>query len=161
MRSKTRRVDGSSEGFAFQAAKRGRIVAIDERGQIFVSVAAKMKPTLAVLSANVDERSVRTALDAQADVILLFEDGDVSRPIIIGLFPSAAKEVPAATAQPWIEADVDGRRIRVVAKDEIVFLCGKASITMRRNGKLIVRGTHVETNSEGTNRIKGGQVKIN
>jgi hypothetical protein len=32
---------------------------------------------------------------------------------------------------------------------------------MRRNGKVIVRGTHVETHSDGTNRIKGGQVKIN
>jgi hypothetical protein len=62
---------------------------------------------------------------------------------------------------PVIEADVDGRRVRLTAKDEIVLECGKASITLRRNGRVIVRGTYIETHSEGTNRIKGGQVQIN
>jgi hypothetical protein len=60
-----------------------------------------------------------------------------------------------------IEADVDGRRVRIVAKDEIVLECGQASVTLRRNGRIIIRGTYVETHSEGTNRIKGGQVRIN
>lgn len=60
-----------------------------------------------------------------------------------------------------IEMDADGKRVRVTAKDEIVLECGKASITLRRNGRVVVRGTHVETNSEGTNRIKGGHVRVN
>ena len=60
-----------------------------------------------------------------------------------------------------IEADIDGRRVRIVAKDEIVLECGQASVTLRRNGRIIIRGTYVETHSEGTNRIKGGQVRIN
>lgn len=60
-----------------------------------------------------------------------------------------------------IEADVDGQRVRIIAKDEIVLECGQASVTLRRNGRIIIRGTYVETHSEGTNRIKGGQVRIN
>jgi hypothetical protein len=60
-----------------------------------------------------------------------------------------------------IEADVDGRRVRIIAKDEIVLECGQASVTLRRNGRIIIRGTYVETHSDGTNRIKGGQVRIN
>jgi hypothetical protein len=60
-----------------------------------------------------------------------------------------------------IEMDADGKRVRVTAKDEIVLECGKASITLRRNGRVVVRGTHVETSSEGTNRIKGGHVRVN
>lgn len=60
-----------------------------------------------------------------------------------------------------IEADIDGRRVRIVAKDEIVLECGNASITLRRNGRIVIKGTYVETCSEGTNRIKGGQVRIN
>jgi hypothetical protein len=73
--------------------------------------------------------------------------------------------VPAAPAPdaalPVIDADVDGRRVRIVAKDEIVLECGQASVTLRRNGRITIRGTYVETDSEGTNRIKGGQVRIN
>src|SRR6185312_2391944 len=68
---------------------------------------------------------------------------------------------PAAQEPQVIEADIDGRRVRIVARDEIVLECGEASITLRRNGRIIIKGTYVETCSEGTNRIKGGQVRIN
>jgi hypothetical protein len=68
---------------------------------------------------------------------------------------------PSGPSASIIEADVDGRRVRIIAKDEIVFECGQASVTLRRNGRIIIRGTYVETHSEGTNRIKGGQVRIN
>jgi hypothetical protein len=80
----------------------------------------------------------------------------------------AERVVPLSLAPPpldepacVLEADVDGRRVKIVARDEIVLECGEASITLRRNGKVIVRGTYVETYSTGTNRVKGGQVRIN
>ena len=82
---------------------------------------------------------------------------DAERVVPIGLAPPPAEEEPACV----LEADVDGRRVKIVAKDEIVLECGQASITLRRNGKVIVRGTYVETHSTGTNRVKGGQVRIN
>jgi hypothetical protein len=81
--------------------------------------------------------------------------------------PSSPRSpAPAATtavddAPQVIEADIDGKRVRIVAKDEIVLECGNASITLRRNGRIVIKGTYVETCSEGTNRIKGGQVRIN
>src|SRR5262249_29691030 len=74
----------------------------------------------------------------------------------------ALLRAPASPAPPVeIEADVDGRRVRIVANDEIVLGCGRASISLRRNGRIVIKGTYVETCSEGTNRIKGGQVRIN
>ncbi len=76
--------------------------------------------------------------------------------------PATPTQSPAPdTDVQIIEADVDGRRVRIIAKDEIVLECGQASVTLRRNGRIIIRGTYVETHSEGTNRIKGGQVRIN
>jgi hypothetical protein len=67
----------------------------------------------------------------------------------------------AADEPQVIEADVDGRRVKIIAREEIVLECGNASITLRSNGRIIIKGTYVETCSEGTNRIKGGQVRIN
>jgi hypothetical protein len=77
--------------------------------------------------------------------------------------PTASSPAPstADSEVQVIDANIDGRRVRIVAQDEIVLECGQASITLRRNGRIIVRGTYVETHSEGTNRIKGGQVRIN
>ena len=77
---------------------------------------------------------------------------------------AAATEAPTARAPAAprvVEADVDGKRVRIVGNDEIVLECGSASITLRRNGRVIIRGTYVETHSEGTNRIKGAAVQIN
>jgi len=60
-----------------------------------------------------------------------------------------------------ILATVDGKRVEVVGQDEVVLRCGDASITLRRNGRVVIRGTYVESHAKGTNRIKGGSVLIN
>ncbi len=49
----------------------------------------------------------------------------------------------------------------IEACDELELRCGEASITLRRNGRVVVRGTYIETCSRGTNRIKGSTVKLN
>jgi len=58
-------------------------------------------------------------------------------------------------------AEVDGSRVVIEAADEIVLCCGDASITLRRNGRVVIRGTAVETRAKGVNRIRGGSVQIN
>ena len=50
---------------------------------------------------------------------------------------------------------MDGKRVVIEGKDEIVLQCGQASITLRRNGKVIIKGTYVESHASGTQRIKG------
>ena len=72
-----------------------------------------------------------------------------------------AQEQPPPEDQRVLDAVVDGKRVRIVGTDEIVLECGSASITLRRNGKVVIRGAYVETRSEGTNRIKGAAVRIN
>ena len=100
--------------------------------------------------------------ESNAGVLPATTVSEVEAPDAAGVAtPEPEPVAGAAEPMPVIEADVDGRRVRVTARDEIVLECGKASITLRRNGRVIVRGTYVETHSEGTNRIKGGQVQIN
>jgi hypothetical protein len=91
---------------------------------------------------------------------LLRAPGSQTQPVETEADEAQADEAQTNPAQ-IIEADIDGRRVRIVAQDEIVLECGNASITLRRNGRIVIKGTYVETCSEGTNRIKGGQVRIN
>ena len=72
-----------------------------------------------------------------------------------------APATPPASEPARLEARVDGKRVVIEAQDEIVLECGKASITLRRNGRIVIRGAYVETHAEGVNRIKGGSVQIN
>ena len=59
------------------------------------------------------------------------------------------------------EARVDGKRVVIEGEHEVVLRCGEASITLRRDGKVVLRGAYIETTAKGLNRIRGGSVKIN
>ena len=120
------------------------------------------------LAVSATQERIETAIAKRHEVVLVFEQADRTRPLIVGFIenlaphpaPSVFQTEPSHPAQV-IEADVDGRRVRLTAQDEIVLVCGSASITLRRNGRVVIRGAYVETHSDGTNRIKGGQVQIN
>lgn len=94
------------------------------------------------------------------EVLLMFEAGDPLRPIIIGCLQSDAAW-PSDEPPAQVEADADGQRLVVTAKEEIVLRCGQASITLTKAGKVLIRGTYVSSRSSGVNRIKGGSVQLN
>src|SRR5262249_37863479 len=110
-----------------------------------------------------DRARLQRAVDLSDVAVLAFEAGDPFRPLLLALFPqpTADDDAPVATKHEAVKVDVDGRRLLIEGKDEIVLQCGNASVTLRLNGKVVIRGTHVETASAGTNRIKGSQVRIN
>ena len=98
-------------------------------------------------------------------VVLAFEGGQTERPLIMGVLqPLASEASPAHTLElpdTPLELEVDGKRISLEAQDEISLRCGKASIVLRRNGRVVIRGTYVESRSSGVQRIRGGTVRIN
>jgi hypothetical protein len=142
------------------AAYLGHISELRADGSLTVMYPGITTAIPARLAAAATRERIETAVLLQQSVVLLFEQGDPQHPLIIGFLSSVIDE-PSQQTAPTIEADVDGKRVRVTGQDEIVLECGQASITLRRNGRVVIRGTHVETHSEGTNRIKGGQVRIN
>jgi len=96
-----------------------------------------------------------TALDAGAigcPLALMFEGGDPALPLVIGRILT-----PAAP----LAVERDGECLELRAEREIVLRCGKASITLTREGKVLIRGAYLSSRSSGVNRIKGGSVQIN
>ena len=163
------------------------LVSIADDGSPLVSVDPDGPVVAARLAVRTTVERVPSAIASHQQAVVVFERGDRTRPLILGFLepldmspPAAAESTARAHSEaaaasdepgtrtgeepavmPFIEADVDGRRVRLTAQDEIVLQCGSASVTLRRNGRVVIRGAYVETHSEGTNRIKGGQVQIN
>lgn len=93
--------------------------------------------------------------DLGREIALLFEGGDPRRPVVMGLMHGGFTPATRPAAR------VDDERIELTAEKEIVLSCGKASITLTRAGKILIRGEYVLTRSSGVNRIQGGSVQIN
>jgi hypothetical protein len=91
--------------------------------------------------------------------VLMFEEGDPFRPIIIGCLRNENATTLPPSGQVQVEAD--GQRLVVSATDRIVLRCGKASITLTKEGKVVIQGAYVSNQSSGVLRLKGGSVQIN
>jgi hypothetical protein len=99
--------------------------------------------------------------DIGGEVALLFADGDAERPILIGPLVRPQTAAPAAPEPSPLQATVDGERLEFTAGKEIVLRCGRASITLTRAGKILIRGCYILSRSAGVNRIKGGSIQLN
>ena len=140
----------------------GRLVGIGDRGEALVDFPDN--PARRPLGA----RSIVgvEAAHVGREVALLFEGGDVEKPVVMGFIrsspsPEEDRKPVIAEADRPVSAEVDGERIVFDAKQEIVLRCGSASITLTRAGKILLRGKYILSRSSGVNRIKGGSVQIN
>jgi hypothetical protein len=102
------------------------------------------------------------------EVVIAFASGDISKPVVLGVLqahgePDQAEPrvTPPAVSRPIVQATLDGEQLVLTARKELVLRCGKASLTLTRAGKILLRGTYLLSRSSGVNRIKGGSVQIN
>lgn len=166
----------------------GRIIDVSEDGRARVRLNGPDR--LPVVARTAVAISAREAVGLP--VLVVFEDGDARRPIIVGVVRETLgdaqereHEGDAVTGQPaqrpdvtadepdgaWAEAKlakdehrdvrVDGRRLLLDAYQEVVLRCGKSSIVLRKDGKIVVRGVEIVSQAARVNKIRGGAVQIN
>ena len=94
-------------------------------------------------------------------VILAFVGGDRSQPVILGCVqPPTSSGAEDSTPEP-VALLMDDGRLTLTGEREIVLRCGKASITLTRAGKVLVKGAYLSSRSSGVHRIKGASVHVN
>ncbi len=153
---------GSREGWAAGIDSQGRLLVDFEDNPLGQPVPARLAVAL-------DVQARQDAVASRQRVVLLFEKGDPRLPFLMALLhePSPTPLLDALLEPDPIsprlpaEARVDGRRVVLEGQDEVVLQCGEASITLRRNGKIVIHGVNVETRARGAHRIKAGTVDIN
>lgn len=123
---------------------------------------------LVVFPANPQEEAVtaRTTTRLQHDdigkeVALLFEQGNPQQPLIIGPINKPEKTLKSNEGSQSVSLDIDDENLVFNAKQSITLKCGKASITLTKAGKIILRGDYLLSRSSGVNKIKGSSVQIN
>jgi len=164
--------DGAAAGVTTHM---GHVVAILNAQEVGVAISGMPGTLAARLAVPLTHARLQEIIATRRDAVILIDTHTPGSAVVLGFLEpvpcEAPPEAPDAgsdkqarsdhTDAQVVEADVDGRRVRIVGSDEIVLECGAASITLRRNGRVIIRGAYVETDATGTNRIKGAAVRIN
>ena len=148
-------------GFESNSVVIGQVVSLDKDGSPFVDhpfnhVDAPL-PARSLVSV--------TTADIGREAALMFENGDATKPILMGLVHQHTDSEPFVSkvsdaARP-LDVKADDERITLTANKEIVLRCGKASITLTKSGKVLIRGAYLSSRSSGVNRIKGGSIQLN
>ena len=125
----------------------GVLDSIDGKGVPHVSFSGSpgAVPAQATVALNRDDLGARVAL--------MFVGGSPAKPMVLGKVRDSV--------HTGREAVIDGERLVFEAEKEILLRCGKASITLRRDGKIVIKGAHLINRSSGANKIKGASVQIN
>ena len=146
----------------------GSVVELGRNQSILVDFPGnRAGPLPAMLSSSVDPEDLCPDTYPERQVILGFHNGDPRCPIVLGFLGTRDKQAPDSQTKielvtdPPEELIVDGRKLLLHAAEEIVLRCGKGSIVIRSDGKIIIKGTNVVSRATVTNKIKGGAVRIN
>lgn len=123
----------------------GRFVGFDAEGMPLVTTRAEEASPVAGLSLV-----PLTPAQAGAAVAIAWLEGAPPRPLILGLI-----QPPAPVAQ------ADGERVVIEGRREVVLRCGKASITLRPDGSITLRGGQILSRADGANRVQGASVQLN
>ena len=135
-----------------------RVITVDSRGSARIALGAE---PVEVVSARSTVPLDPT--DAGRHALVLFEGNSMHKPIITGLLQDDAHPTctPSQERRRHAEVVVDGERIVIEATKDLELRCGEGSIVLKRDGTVIIKGTHVVSRSKGVNKVKGAAVMIN
>lgn len=99
-------------------------------------------------------RTLVEDLHLGAKVLLAFDGGDPTRPIVLGIVHERAG-IQGRTIH------LKASRIVLEAQDELLLQCGEGSFEARRDGKVNVKGRNVTSRATRTHKVRGATVLIN
>jgi len=125
----------------------GEIRGADEDGRPLVAgPRGEARPAEAVWM----ERSPDWAACSGLRCVLGRIEGDPARPVVLGLLDAP----PAPTGE-------EARVLKLTGERELILQCGDASISLRADGRIVIKGGYVLSRSTGVNKVKGASVQIN
>jgi len=148
----------------------GTITSVNELGEPLVNFPgnAAGHPIVATSILTLPQQQINR------QVILSFMGGKVDKPVITGFIRSllhdmlerfdASQTDNHLDIKAGINVDdvrIDDNKLLFEAKDEIVIRSGESSITLKKDGTILLRGTKISTRSTGENRIMGASIHLN
>lgn len=148
----------------------GTLKGFNDKGEPEVRVAIEGQwhslattPTVAVSRADLGRQAV--VMTPNGDLVTPLLMGFVHTPLTAALESGrddgSTTHSQASQAMSVEVDDAPAREVVVAGREKLVLRCGSASITLTEAGKIILRGRHLVSRSEGVNRILGASIQMN
>jgi hypothetical protein len=151
---------GESPGTALQALS-GHLAGIDADGRVLFRAegAAEAVPVGIAMEIS-DGALVRAARSGRRAFVLRTAD---ARPrwLLTGLVRERVSAKARDAGPGQLEVKVDGETVRLEAQQQIELSCGKSSLLLRADGRVVLSGVYVVTKSNGPLKIKGATIALN
>ncbi len=137
----------------------GTLKKITYEGQVLVEI-SDIRPGvefIARATCSVDKN------DIGKKVALSFPVNNDRNPLILGVIRNENQKTGGDLYIHGQVQNATGRSGKLIldAENEITLQCGKSSITLTAEGKIIIKGEYISSRATGVHRIKGGAVQIN
>jgi hypothetical protein len=150
--------DGKVTGEGRPYMERSAILSLAQSAQLFRGRVLEVNEAVVVLVDDADPLAC-DVLVTGGPAYLNLGTGDevlVWRPAV----PAERGIVLGKVEPPGAEAETPSELV-VEARENLTLRCGDGSITLRADGKILIKGKDLVSHAQRTNRIKGGSVAIN
>jgi hypothetical protein len=156
-----RGVVGQRQGEPAVQLVTGHLTRIDDEGRLHVQPEGMEGSLPVTIGVEASDGVLVRAVRRKRRVLVMRTGDPVPRWILVGFVRERIGE-KARDAKPGrLEVTVDGEKVKLEAEHDIELKCGQASITLRYDGRIEVRGTHILSASRGPNRVKGATIALN
>jgi hypothetical protein len=149
----------------------GKITALNDQGNPMIAYdeQTKRSPVEALTTVPLTSASIGQ------EVAISFAQNRGGTPIVMGVIrrmlddvlnlntsmnaPETAEVPDTQSIKP--EILVDGNKLALSAAEEITLRCGKASITLTKAGKILIKGEHMLNRTSGAYKVKSGSIQLN
>jgi hypothetical protein len=132
---------------AAESLRRAKVLQVDDRGGVTVTASDERE----AFPADTLRTSEASPLHVQpGDDVLVWRPPDGSRAVVVGRIESVSDPSPRVADELVLEA-----------RKGLVLRVGEGSITIRADGKVLIKGKDLVSHAKRMNRIKGGSVSLN
>ena len=134
----------------------GNVARVDGQGAVYVEFRGSLgRPTRALIASTAFSELASRASVLGQRVLLNFDGGDPRAPVVVAVVCDTLE-----SAMP-VERLLRAPRVKVVAEEHLELSCGKSSMRLDREGRLVLRAEDVVSRGVRSNKVKGGAVSIN
>ena len=139
----------------------GHLAGIDADGRVlFRPEGSDVAVPVAIALEIGDGTLVKAARNGRAAMALRTTDSQ-PRWVLTGLVRERVAAKARAAGPGELEVKVDGETVRIEAQRSIELSCGKSSLVLRADGRVVLSGVYVVTKSNGPLKIKGATIALN